>query len=125
PCRYAVTARDITQRKLDEEQLEHLVTEIKDFAYIVSHDFRAPLINIKGFSGELKAAIDAVRPAVQLGLPRLNEKQKSQTLRALAEDLPEALGFINSSISRMDNLINAILDLSRLERRDLSFELLN
>lgn len=124
-CRYAITARDVTQRKLDEEQLEHLVTEIKDFAYIVSHDFRAPLINIKGFAGELKAAIDAVRPAIQMGLPRLNEKQKSQTLRALAEDLPEALGFINSSISRMDNLINAILDLSRLERRDLSFEPVN
>ncbi|MGO9570229.1 MAG: PAS domain S-box protein [Desulfomonilaceae bacterium] len=123
--RYAVTARDITQRKLDEERLEHLVTEIKDFAYIVSHDFRAPLINIKGFAGELKAAMEAVRPAVQAGLPRLNEKQKSQALSALAEDLPEALEFINSSVSRMDNLINAILDLSRVERRELSFELLN
>ena len=125
PCRYAVTARDITQRKLDEEKLEHLVMEIKDFAYIVSHDFRAPLINIKGFAGELKTAIEAVRPAVQMGLPRLNDKQKSQALSALAEDLPEALEFINSSISRLDNLINAILDLSRLERRELSYEPLN
>jgi PAS domain S-box-containing protein len=124
-CRYAVTARDITQRKLDEEKLEHLVMEIKDFAYIVSHDFRAPLINIKGFAGELKTAIEAVRPAVQMGLPRLNDKQKSQALSALAEDLPEALEFINSSISRLDNLINAILDLSRLERRELCYEPLN
>jgi PAS domain S-box-containing protein len=124
-CRYAVTARDITQRKLDEEKLEHLVMEIKDFAYIVSHDFRAPLINIKGFAGELKTALEAVRPAVQMGLPRLNDKQKSQALSALAEDLPEALEFINSSISRLDNLINAILDLSRLERRELSYEPLN
>ncbi len=124
-CRYAVTARDITQRKMDEEKLEHLVMEIKDFAYIVSHDFRAPLINIKGFAGELKTAIEAVRPAVQIGLPRLNDKQKSQALSALAEDIPEALEFINSSISRLDNLINAVLDLSRLERRELCYEPLN
>ena len=60
-----------------------------------------------------------------MGLPRLNDKQKSQALSALAEDLPEALEFINSSISRLDNLINAILDLSRLERRELSYEPLN
>jgi signal transduction histidine kinase len=99
--------------------------EIKDFAYIVSHDFRAPLINIKGFAGELKTAIEAVRPAVQIGLPRLNDKQKSQALSALAEDIPEALEFINSSISRLDNLINAVLDLSRLERRELCYEPLN
>jgi PAS domain S-box-containing protein len=124
-CRFALVARDVTQRKLDEEKLEHLVTEIKDFAYIVSHDFRAPLINIKGFAGELKEAIETVRPAVQMGLPRLNDRQKSQALRALAEDLPEALEFIDSSIARMDNLINAVLDLSRLERRELSFEPLN
>jgi PAS domain S-box-containing protein len=123
--RFALVARDVTQRKLDEEKLEHLVTEIKDFAYIVSHDFRAPLINIKGFAGELKTAIDAVKPAVQMGLPRLNDKQKSQAMRALAEDLPEALEFIDSSISRMDGLINAVLDLSRLERRELCIEPLN
>jgi PAS domain S-box-containing protein len=123
--RYSLTARDVTQRKLDEEKLEHLVMEIKDFAYIVSHDFRAPLINIKGFSGELEAAIEALRPAVQAGLPRLNDRQKSQALSALSEDLPEAFKFINSSVSRLDNLINAILDLSRLERRELSFEFLN
>jgi PAS domain S-box-containing protein len=124
-CRFALVARDVTQRKVDEEKLAHLVTEIKDFAYIVSHDFRAPLINIKGFAGELKTAIEAVRPAVQMGLPHLNDKQKSQALRALAEDLPEALEFIDSSISRMDGLINAVLDLSRLERRELCFESLN
>jgi signal transduction histidine kinase len=38
---------------------------------------------------------------------------------AVAEDLPEAIGFIRSSTERMDRLINAILRLSREGRRTL------
>jgi signal transduction histidine kinase len=41
---------------------------------------------------------------------------------ALEEDVPEALVFIESSVTRMDNFINAVLKLSRLGRRHLRFE---
>lgn len=41
---------------------------------------------------------------------------------ALEEDIPEALEFIESSVNRMDALINAILKLSRIGRRDLKIE---
>jgi PAS domain S-box-containing protein len=120
--RLAVVARDITQRKLDEEKLENLVREIKNFAYIVSHDFRAPLINIRGFADELEGVIKTVTPAIELGLSQLSEHEKDRALNAFEKDLPEALKFINSSASKMDNLINAVLRLSRLERRELCFE---
>jgi PAS domain S-box-containing protein len=120
--RFAVIARDITKRKLDEERLQHLVKEIKDFAYIISHDFRTPLINMQGFAGELESSMAAIKPAVQMGLGHLEEGQKSQTLTALEQDIPEALGFINSSVIRMNALIRVILDLSRLERRELHLE---
>jgi PAS domain S-box-containing protein len=120
--RLAVVARDITQRKLDEEKLENLVREIKNFAYIVSHDFRAPLINIRGFADELEGVIKTVTPAIELGLAQMKEDEKQRALNAVEKDLPEALKFINSSASKMDNLINAVLRLSRLERRELCFE---
>ena len=37
-------------------------------------------------------------------------------------DVPEALSFISASVERMNNLINAILKLSRLGQRELQFE---
>ena len=123
--RLGMNARDTTNRKSDEERLGHLVNEIKDFAYIISHDCRAPLINVQGFAGELESAMEAVRPAIRIGLPHLNEKQRLQALAALEEDIPEALGFIQTSILRIDGLITSILDLSRLERREFHIERLN
>ena len=43
-------------------------------------------------------------------------------MTALREDIPEALDFIGSSVSRMDEFINALLKLSRLGRRELTIE---
>jgi signal transduction histidine kinase len=38
---------------------------------------------------------------------------------ALGQDIPEALGFIEASVTRMDHFINALLKLSRLGRTEL------
>ena len=35
--------------------------EIQRFAYIVTHDLRAPLVNIMGFTSELEASVEACR----------------------------------------------------------------
>ncbi len=40
---------------------------------------------------------------------------------AIEEDIPEALGFIDSSVTRMDSFINAVLKLSRIGRRELAY----
>jgi PAS domain S-box-containing protein len=120
--RLGMIARDITKRKIDEERLEHLVKEMKDFAYTLSHDCRSPIINIKGFANELEAAVATITPVVRMGVRHLDEQQRAETLTILEGDIPEALDFIQSSTSRMENLINGILGLSRLERRELNIE---
>ena len=124
------SGEDITERKRAEEQLQQYTElleraneEIKDFAYIVSHDLRAPLVNLRGFAAELREAVGIVRLAMEKLLPHLDDaQQRKRVLLALQEDMPEAIGFIDNAATRMDRFVRAVLLLSRLGRRPLVFE---
>ena len=120
---------DITERKKMEERLqlyaadlERSNEEVRNFAYIVSHDLRVPLVNLKGYSAELSAALEILGANFDAVLPQLPDEKRSEVALALHEDIPEALEFITNSVSRMDSFINAVLVLSRLGRRDLRAE---
>jgi len=90
--------------------------EIQRFAYIVTHDLRAPLVNIMGFTAELEATVKPITAYVTAeGEPSPGAAAEARA--AATEDLPEALGFIRSSTRKMDGLINAILKISREGRR--------
>ena len=92
--------------------------EIQRFAYIVSHDLRAPLVNIMGFTSELEQAAAVLSRGVA-------ETATAEMRAAAAEDIPEALRFIKTSTEKMDRLINAILRLSREGKRSLTAERLD
>jgi PAS domain S-box-containing protein len=120
---------DITERKRMEERLQRYAAElersneeVKNFAYIVSHDLRVPLVNLKGYSTELQSALEVIGPNMETALPHLEEEKRSAVAMALHEDVPEALEFITTSVSRMDSFINSVLQLSRLGRRELKPE---
>jgi signal transduction histidine kinase len=138
-------ARDEAEAKLRDNNLNLEATvdertadlreandEIQRFAYIVSHDLRSPLVNIMGFTSELEelrgdifrriaalartvsssATGSSAVPAAADAEPELEGGDKQ-----LSEDFSEALGFIKSSIGKMDRLISAILNLTREGRR--------
>jgi signal transduction histidine kinase len=104
--------------------------EIQRFAYIVSHDLRSPLVNIMGFTSELEELrTDIFRRIATLSresastapLPAVageTEPVLEGPDRQLSQDFSEALGFIKSSIAKMDRLISAILSLTREGRRE-------
>lgn len=96
--------------------------EIQRLAHIVSHDLRSPLINIMGFTGELEELrTEIFRRISALSRTTAASTGAEPTLEAadlkLWEDFGEALGFIKSSIGKMDRLISAILNLTREGRR--------
>jgi signal transduction histidine kinase len=105
--------------------------EIQRFAYIVSHDLRSPLVNIMGFTSELEELRgDIFKRIATLGREASSaplvpdnasddaEPELDGTDMQLSQDFTEAIGFIKSSIGKMDRLISAILNLTREGRRE-------
>ncbi|MGY6710673.1 MAG: sensor histidine kinase [Rhizobiaceae bacterium] len=104
------------------EELVRANEEIQRFAYIVTHDLRAPLVNIMGFTAELDETMESIQKFVLDEGGTLEEHEIHDARQAAKEDLPEAIGFIRSSTRKMDALINAILKISRDGRRALKPE---
>ena len=88
-------ATDITDRR---QATEALAAELEAFNYSVSHDLRAPLRAIDGFS----AAVG---------------RRHADALDATGREL---LARIRRAVAKMGTLIDALLDLSRLSRREMS-----
>jgi signal transduction histidine kinase len=111
------------EKKIDEqrqriaqqaEELERINRDLETFTYIASHDLRSPLINLKGFSSELRRSIDTVVPLMERALPVLSEDEQKILRREVEQMMPKALSYIANSAERMDRLTSAILKLSRL-----------
>lgn len=98
--------------------------EIRRFAHVVTHDLRAPLISIVGFSSEIENSVSLLRPLIdRLETAGFSTDEVVQNARTtLIEDLPEAVRYIQSSSSKMDRLINAVLKLSREGQRKIEME---
>lgn len=105
---------DITARKRMEERIEILNTdlacraieleeanqELEAFSHTVSHDLRAPLTAIAGFSDLLLTTASTT----------------------WGEEAVSYLRYVNESSRRMDQLITALLDFSRVSRKEMHRE---
>ncbi len=107
------------------EELTRANEEIQRFAYIVSHDLRAPLLNIIGFTSELENATERLNRFVFDNLEPAGIVVPVEVREASRQDLPEAIRFIQTSTAKMDRLITAILRLSREGRRVITPERLD
>jgi signal transduction histidine kinase len=142
--RRSTRARDAAEAQLRDNNLNLETTvdlrtadlreandEIQRFAYIVSHDLRSPLVNIMGFTSELEELRDDIfkriaalaragssAPATPDNATDTAEPELEGADKQLSQDFTEALGFIKSSIGKMDRLISAILNLTREGRRE-------
>ena len=88
-------------------KLEALNEEMKDILYLASHDLRAPLINVQGFSREVQLSVGALR----------NGNGRSPECNAALTEIDESLQFILTGVARMDTLIAGLLNVSRVVTR--------
>ncbi|MFQ5667220.1 MAG: ATP-binding protein, partial [Candidatus Binatia bacterium] len=105
--------KELAQRS---KELEAKNTDLSDFLYIASHDLRAPLINLAGFSHALQDSVATLDRLMAKTQPAGNGDAASHW-PALKDDISESLAFILRSTAKMDTLVNALLELSRIETR--------
>jgi PAS domain S-box-containing protein len=94
--------------------------EIEAFVYIVSHDLRAPLVNLQGFASELGRSCDALEKFLAGAALPPAEARSIQGI--LQDDIPAALRFISASSNKFERLTDALLLLSRTGKQELHFE---
>jgi len=92
----------LLERRVDERtrQLEISNLELESFSYSVSHDLRAPLRSIDGFSRILLGTCD----------PKFDDEERALFQRILA------------ATARMNHLIDDLLNLSRVTRTSMTSE---
>lgn len=112
---------DITEQKDREEELKQLNTDLEGFTYLASHDLRSPLVNLKGFAGEIKYVLKEAEPIIQKAKAKLENEEKEKFEATFEHEIPEALGYISTAVEKMDKLTSAILDLSKIGKREFKF----
>lgn len=101
PLRMIGINQNVTERKKAEEQLEAYASdlekinaELDKFAYVVSHDLKAPLRAINNLSEWIEEDLEEV----------------------MEEENKEQMTLLRGRVNRMENLINGILQYSRAGR---------
>ncbi len=88
-------ARDITGRMRTEQKLLDKIAEMERFTYTVSHDLKSPLVTIQTFAGMIRQDVE-------------------DGDHARARD---DLKIIEGAAAKMTNLLNDLLELSRIGRQ--------
>jgi PAS domain S-box-containing protein len=96
----SVFARDITARKMAEDNIIRTNFELDSFVYRASHDLRAPLRSVLGLINLVKTESDEVQRNHYLGL-------------------------VDKSINKLDNFISDLTDFSRNSRLEINVEMIS
>ena len=97
-------------------ELESKNRDLKTFLQAITHDLRAPLVNIQGFSEEAgrltEESVGLLNRAIT-GTPPSKE-----SVEVLSGGMADAVRFICAGAGKMDALLEGLVAISRLERSE-------
>jgi len=118
---------EVQDRRRAEEKLRRYADELREsndelhaFIFSAAHDLRAPVVNAWGFTSELTQILRENTLLLERCVVHLSEEERAGFEKALHDEVPKAVGFINTAVDRMGLLINAMLKLSGLIQQELS-----
>jgi PAS domain S-box-containing protein len=132
---FAKVTRDISERKAHEQRIQDLASELQkrvtelaasnrelaqknaeneSFVFGVSHDLRAPLVNLQGFSHELQLTSDQLQAL--LTSATVPPDIRARAVELIAGDLVESISYIRNAVKHLSNIIDSLLRLSRIGR---------
>jgi PAS domain S-box-containing protein len=95
-------------------QLAQKNEENEMFVYSVSHDLRSPLVNLEGFSDELRTSLQDLRRLLQD--QEMPAAVRERAAAVVGGGMGESIDFIRTAVSRLSRIIDALLRLSRAGR---------
>ena len=103
------------------QELSALNQEMEDLLRVVSHDLRAPLINIQGFSKRLEPIFRETVTTLDRLAQDSTENGVRQQVEVLKDSVQvrfaESLRFISKGVEKMDALLSSLLAVSRVGRK--------
>ena len=105
----------IEDKKNKENEIIRLNKELEQIIYVTSHDLRTPLVNINGFSQEIKKTLSLLNDTIN------HENDIHSIKDAFAKNyklLNEYLQFIFPSVTKINNLIDSLLAISRIGKAE-------
>jgi signal transduction histidine kinase len=80
--------------------------------HVISHNLRSPLVNIQGFSNELVRLCEEMQ--MKISTAQGGTLPARELAHAFEEEIPRALQFIRTGVTRLDALLSGFLRFSRL-----------
>jgi PAS domain S-box-containing protein len=112
--KFSTISTDITSNEQIHEIIKEKNKELENYIYVASHDLRSPLVNIQGFSKRLqKQTAELTKLMAEMNA---NAELAAEYKRLTTDDIPKSLSFILNNVSKMDTLINGLLQVSRTGR---------
>lgn len=127
PYKFIAIRSDITEMKFHEQQLKHMEhdldqknREMQSIVFAVSHDLRSPLRNVQGFASMLSEHVNNLKKLTENISTENSDVQN--TINQIGKEMEFSLGFIQSGVVKIDDLLNGLHVVLRMGSAPLSIQ---